>query len=277
MEKDIWKNIKIDEKNSKDNLASNFNRLRKYNFSMNWLNLRNYINRYSVDEINISTLESWFGNNLYQSDNDGNFIIHLLSFLKYIPIEKRCKALEISFQIFGPNLGAYNKENYNYFQSSLLYSRRPYLLYSSNDLRKMYEIGIKYGLDINYVDSFNNSFVAYLLSISPFKIIEELYEILLISGNVSEWEKNLEILEIRTEYKDIGTDIGTYIKNTIFNNIISSRYNSMRKNQVEYLPNWNYYNYYPFSYEEEVYYEDDREKNERVYNNIKKRIKELSK
>ena len=46
MEKDIWKNIKIDEKNSKDNLASNFNRLRKYNFSMNWLNLRNYINRY---------------------------------------------------------------------------------------------------------------------------------------------------------------------------------------------------------------------------------------
>ena len=51
----------------------------------------------------------------------------------------------------------------------------------------------------------------------------------------------------------------------------------MRKNQVEYLPNWNYYNYYPFSYEEEVYYEDDREKNERVYNNIKKRIKELSK
>ena len=145
-------------------------------------------------------------------------------------------------------------------------------------LTKMYEIGIKYGLDINYVDSFNNSFVAYLLSVSPFKIIDELYEILLVSENLSEWEKNLKILEYRTFYSDLFL---TNFEDKIYKNIICQRYDIKNcKNykvridgNVDYLPNWNYYDYYT-NYSSYVI---DEKKNKKIYNKIKKRIKELSK
>ena len=271
MEKDIWKNVKDDEEKSERNVVNISNKLRNYNFSMNWFNLRNYINTYSVNKINISTLESWFGNNLYQFDENGNSILHLLSILRYIPIEKRCKALEISFKILGPNFGSHTAENYNYFQCCFLNLQQKYQFCNSTDLNKIYEIGIKYGLDINYVDSYNNSFVAYLLSVAPFKIIDELYEFLLTPENVSEWEKNIKILKVRTDTLDMCIKELNFVNKTL-SDIICPRYKSkiyLNCNNEGFLKKWNSYDLNSYSNDEEL-------KNN-VYNNIKKRIKELSK
>lgn len=180
MSEDIWKKSLGIE----DSSTYKEKNLECYQFEMNKLNLRNYINVHTVDEINIQTLRRWFReDSLYKPDDQGHYIQHLACGVTSVPFEKRYKLLEEIFKIIHPNMGRYGNLNYNYFQYCLLISRLVGIDYKTEELLKLYELGIKNGMDENYLDDCGQLMSHYLAAISWYSDVNGLFDVLILNKN----------------------------------------------------------------------------------------------
>lgn len=223
MSEDIWKKSLGIENNPSYKERS----LEYYNLKVERINLRNYINVHTTDEINVQTLYKWFGEYFFNKiDTKGLFIQHLACSVREIPFEKRYKLLEEIFKVTSPNIGNYREINYNYFQYCLLVSRLPGINYTSDELLKLYELGIKNGMNEYYIDSYRQLISHYFVAICPYNIINDLFDVFLTPNknvnNEAIWTP-IEILERRVNLDDY-----SILKRAILNicNELENIYNS---------------------------------------------------
>lgn len=150
-----------------------------YYHKMNKIEIKNYMYSHTADQINKDTLYNFFGPNIYEKvENTNHYFIHEIFYTKF-DIDRTYKALEAVLNFLSPNLGEFTYGE-NYMQIFLFY----YRFFKYNDLdtdtqvmiiKALYELGIEYGLNVNYASLENNTMWHYLfISILDFKVIKQL-------------------------------------------------------------------------------------------------------
>lgn len=167
MEEDIWQ--KIEQSTNKDTSTTTKTQSKIYIgknhvCELSYYDVRNFINTHRLSDIKSETLYQYFGDNVYYPSKTEDlelYLPHMICYLSYVPFEKLAKALEASFEFINPNTGNCCNPNFNYFQFCLLYNNKSF---NAEELLQLYNIGIKYKLDSNYVDDKGLNILDYVTS-----------------------------------------------------------------------------------------------------------------
>ena len=147
LQEDIWEkslNDEVDNQNSAILIQRNFPH------ELNDINLRNYFNIHKLDDICIETIHDYFKDNMFK-DFEGFYLPHLLCRVAFTEYEKVYKAMEEVFKVMSPNIGTNNDYNMNYFQYYMTIWRRENLVLLKSYFKDIYELGLKYNLDIKVI------------------------------------------------------------------------------------------------------------------------------
>lgn len=146
------------------------------------IELRNYFNLHSVDEIDINSMYDYFKENLF-AYYKGLYLPHLICAAPFVSYDKIYKALSEVFQVISPNTGSNTEENFNYFQYYWLIWRSNQQRLIQAHSKELYELGIEHGLDLAYRDSASRSNAYYFAASAPLDFILKNFETFIVPDN----------------------------------------------------------------------------------------------
>lgn len=183
-------------------------------YPVNFNSLNTYMHITKPDEISKESLENFFGDNIYCSNNDNVYLTHILAscaFKQGLTPEKTVKLFKIIYEMLDPNLpgGRYGEASITTFftETTTYMLTRNGLEFGLDFFKFIYRMNIQNGFDINYTDARRLHFISYV------KIVDKYLNLIYKENKI--WPKfsylncikeNLNSQEIIFNFQDIYND-----------------------------------------------------------------------